>query len=239
MEFNIDQLSHLDYDDAYALLPDYLDDLVEQFAKSTEGEAYAQPHPNFGRWIAYFTELAYVYEGFTLSKMTKANVQIIMEDVLPRKITLSKRSEAADAIPELVAFWNFLKQEYNFRNAGAITTYLTSIEGKFTDWMFDPAKGGMAKSFIMGGMKAGFDMTTQEGLTAFQQAYNQKILSEKPNDSFLQKLGNLFSDFSQKAPLSPSIPNTSTHKLESSKPEGSTKGFGSSEQIKKSKRKKK
>jgi hypothetical protein len=129
MPFDINQLNNLDYDEAEPLLADYIDGVVEQFAKSLEGEAYAQEHPEFGGWIATFTEMSYIYEGFTLPKMTKADVQIVMEHILPRKLTLMHRSEAEDAISELVAFWNFLKREYNFRSAGAIATYLAKIDG--------------------------------------------------------------------------------------------------------------
>jgi hypothetical protein len=33
----------------------------------------------------------------------------------------------------------------------------------------------LAKSFVMSGMQAGFDMICQEGIAAFQKAYNQQI----------------------------------------------------------------
>jgi len=104
MPFDINQLNNLDYDEAEPIVSEYIDDLVEQFAKSAEGEAYAQEHPDFGRWIATFTDMSYRYEGFTLPKMTKANAEIVMEHIIPRKLTLVDRSEAEDAIPELVAF---------------------------------------------------------------------------------------------------------------------------------------
>lgn len=41
------------------------------------------------------------------------------------------------------------------KNANAICKYLNSIENTFSDWMLDPARGGMAKSFFMSGMQAG------------------------------------------------------------------------------------
>ncbi|MEA5554082.1 hypothetical protein VB713_24395 [Anabaena cylindrica UHCC 0172] len=233
MPFDINQLNNLDYDEAEPLLSNYIDGVVEQFAKSPEGEAYVPDHPDFGGWIATFTEMSYIYEGFTLPKMTKANAQVVMEHIIPRKLTLMTRSEADDAISELVAFWNFLKREYNFRNAGAIAIYLTGIEGKFTDWMFDPAKGGMAKSFMMNGIQAGFNMTTQAGVEAFKQVYNQKILSEKPNNPLLQKLGSLFTGSSPEA----QIP-LSNSKSSKQKPKNNIKGFEPQEKGKKSKGKK-
>ncbi|MFM7448312.1 MAG: hypothetical protein ACKO24_06925 [Leptolyngbyaceae cyanobacterium] len=234
MPFNINQLNHLDYEKSESVLPNYLDQLVEQFAQSPEGKAHAQEYPEFGKWISSFTEMAYVYEGFTLPKMTRREVQIMMEHLLPRKITLGKPADAANTIPELVALWNFLGREYHLRQAAAIAAYLTSIEGKFTDWMFDPAKGGMAKNFLMSGMQAGFDMTTQEGLNAFQLAYNEQLLAEKSKESFLQKLGNLFKGASPEAPLLSSSPQPAQPT-----PKPPSKGFEVTDKGKKNKRKKK
>jgi hypothetical protein len=236
MSFNINQLNNLDYEKAESVLPDYLDGLVEQFAQSPEGKAHAQEYPEFGNWISRFIEMAYIHEGFTLPKMTRREVQIVMEHLLPRKITLTEPADAANTIPELVAFWNFLGREYHLRQAAAIAAYLTSIEGKFTDWMFDPAKGGMAKNFLMSGMKAGFDMTTQEGINAFQLAYNQQLLAEKPKESFLQKLGNLF----KRSPSDPPFPPVSLQPAPPKpKPKTTTKGFEVTDKGKNTKRKKK
>jgi hypothetical protein len=217
MSFDINQLNNLDYEEAESVLYDYLDDLFEKFAQSSEGEDYAQVNPEFGSWISSFTEHAYIQEGFTLPEMTKGEVETIMEEILPRKITLMNREDAQDAIPELIAFWNFLKREYNLRHAGAIVTYLASIKNKFSDWMLDPAKGGIAKNFILSGMKAGFDMTTEEGLNTFQLSYNQQLFG----DALAGKI----------------LPSSS--KSANKKPKTSTKGFGVVDKEKKAKRKKK
>ncbi|MEL7069876.1 MAG: hypothetical protein AAGN15_14650 [Cyanobacteria bacterium J06581_3] len=175
MSFKIRQLDKLDYDDVEPILPDYIDAALDEFVTSKVGQAYVKKHPEGGGWIGTFIEMGYLYGELTLPRMTKGAVQQLMEYTLPRKITLMDRSEAADAIPELVAFWTFLKEDYKLRSAGAIAKYLQSIEDKFADWMFDPARGGMAKSFITQGMAAGHDMTTEEGLKAFQEEYNQGI----------------------------------------------------------------
>jgi hypothetical protein len=217
MSFDINQLNNIDYEEAESVLYDYLNDLVKQFVQSPEGKAYIQVNPEFGSWICRFIEHAYIQEGYTLPEMTKGEVQTVMEETLPRKITLMNREDAQNAIPELIAFWNFLKREYNLRHAGAIITYLASIKNKFSDWMFDPAKGGIAKNFILSGMKAGFDMTTEEGLNTFQLSYNQQLFG----DALAGKL----------------LPSSS--KSTKKKPKTSTKGFGVVDKEKKPKRKKK
>ncbi|MEO0886515.1 MAG: hypothetical protein AAFY54_11340, partial [Cyanobacteria bacterium J06648_10] len=108
MPFNIRQLDKLDYDDVEPILPDYIDAALDEFVTSKVGQAYVKKHPEGGGWIGTFIEMGYFYGELTLPRMTKGAVQQLMEYTLPRKITLMDRSEAADAIPELVAFWTFL-----------------------------------------------------------------------------------------------------------------------------------
>jgi len=185
MPFDIRQLNGLTYDDVEPLLEDYIITVMNAFLASEIGDAHARKYPEGGFWIGTFIEMAYNYGEFTLPKMTKGDVQVIMEDILPRKLTLLDPSETEDAIPELVAFWTFLKQEYKLRSGGAIAKYLLSIQDKFTDWMFDPARGGIAKNFMMQGTQAGYDMTNQADVEAFQAEYNQRIQTDPQSNPLM------------------------------------------------------
>lgn len=185
MPFNIRQLDGLDYDEVEPLLEDYIIDVINEFLDTEIGNSHATQYPEGGFWIGTFIEMAYNYGEFTLSKMTKGDVQMIMEDIIPRKLTLRDPSDTEDAIPELVAFWTFLKQEYKLRSAGAIAKYLTSIQDKFAGWMFDPARGGIAKNFMMQGLQAGYDMTSQSDIEAFQAEYNQRIKADPQNNPLI------------------------------------------------------
>ena len=178
MSFNIHQLDHLTYDEAEPLLDDYIEGVLSAFVNSTEGQAYVQEHEEGGGWIGEFIHLGYVYEGFTLPKMTKGNVQLLMEQIFPRKVTIFDPSDADDAIPELVAFWQFLQRKYKFRSAKAIIKYLQTLHREFPRLMSDPSAGGFAKSFLLMGHQSGFDMTTPEGLKAFQEKYNASLQTE-------------------------------------------------------------
>lgn len=180
MVFKIHQLDNLDYDDAEPLLEDYIYAAIEDFANSKVGKAHIKHNPEGGDWIGTLIEMAYIYGGYTLPKMTKANVQEVMEYILPRKLALMEPSDTDGAIDELVAFWTFLDEVYKFRSAKAIAKYLRSIENQFPKWMFDPNRGGMAKSFLTQGIAAGFDMTTQEGLEAFREEYNRNLPARPP-----------------------------------------------------------
>lgn len=185
MTFDIRQLDGLDYDEAEPLLDDYINSVIHEFIESSVGKAHTQAYPTGGFWIGTFIEMAFTYGEFTLAKMSKGDTQLVMANILPRKLTLLDPSEAEDAIPELVAFWTFLKQEYKFRSAGAIAKYLTSIQDKFQDWMFDSTRGGIAKNFMMQGMEAGFDMSSQSDVEAFQAEYNQRIKADPQNNPLI------------------------------------------------------
>ncbi|MGF1601565.1 MAG: hypothetical protein ACFCU8_06000, partial [Thermosynechococcaceae cyanobacterium] len=182
MPFNIRLLDRLSFDEAEPLLEDYIIDTINLFLASKVGDNHVRAYPQGGYWIGTFIEFAYMYGEMTLPKMTQGDVQAMMEDILPRKITLQEPSEADDAVPELVAFWTFLKQEYKFKSAGAIIKYLQSIKDKFSGWMFDPDRGGIAKNFMMQAIQQGYDITNQDELTTFQAEYNQH-LKANPQDA--------------------------------------------------------
>jgi hypothetical protein len=181
MTFNIRQLDNLSYDDVEPILGDYINGAIQQFVDSPEGQVHTQAYPEGGYWIGNFIELGYLYGETTLPKMTKGDVQNLMECTLPRKITIFEPSEAEDAIPELVAFWKFIQREYGFRSANAIVKYLETLAPNFPAMMCDPARGGIAKAFMMMGHQAGFDMTTQAGIQTFQQHYNANLQSSNPD----------------------------------------------------------
>lgn len=173
--FNIRQLDGLDYDEAEPLLEDYQETLIELFANSPEGQEYCKTYPEFGFWIAQFIYYGFGYEGFTLPRMKVEDVETVIEDLFPRKVTLLSPEEGENAIPELLAFWQFLKREFKLRNATSIIKYLRDIEPEFEEIMEDDSKFGFAKSFVTLGHKAGFDMSTEQGLKQFQQIYNANI----------------------------------------------------------------
>lgn len=183
MSFNIHLLDNLDYEEAEDFLDNYIDTLIELFCQSPEGKAYAETTTEeIGGWIYNFLDYGYRYEELTPAKMSKTKVKLLMEQLLPRKVTVFNKADADTAIPELLAFWSFLEREYHLRSAKTVITYLRSIENKFGNWLMDPARAGMAKTFFLGGIEAGFDMTTQEGLDQFKEFYNAQLANQKPSD---------------------------------------------------------
>ena len=178
MPFDIYQLDEADEYDEEAF-EKYQDALLEQFFASPEGQARFQEDPEMGFWAAQFLHFGYNYVGVTLPQMRQRHVEEIMEDLFPRKVSLLSPDNADDAIPELLAFWEFLKREYKLPQADEIMEYLREIAPEFKGMMNDPSRFGMAKSFFMMGQAAGFDMTTQEGAEAFMNWYNAMVMMQE------------------------------------------------------------
>jgi hypothetical protein len=192
MTFNLHQLDLLSYDDVDPILNDYIDGVTDAFVNSPEGTAHLENYPEGLGWIGTFIDLGYRYGEKTLPQMTQRDVQTLMEHTLPRKVTVFDPAEAEDAIPELTAFWQFLQREYSLKASAAIVKYLETLTSQFPTMMTDPARGGIAKAFVMMGHQAGFDMSTMEGMQAFQQQYNAS-LQQRDSDLMTQAINNTFS----------------------------------------------
>jgi len=125
-----------------------------------------------GFWVRAFLDFGYNHEGIALPSMGRQEVERVVSDYFPRKISLRSPEEADSAMPELIAFWEFLGREFALQTAQSVVGYLREVQPSFRSWMLDPSKFGMAKSFFMAGQAAGFDMTDKSEMNAFAAAYN-------------------------------------------------------------------
>ena len=184
MSFNINQLDKVEYDgsnESENALTQYQDSILEEFAYSPEGKERFKADPEMGFWIAQLIYYGIGYIGVSVPQMDESDINEIITDLFPRKISLSSPEDADDAIPELLAFWKFLKNKYKLSNADIIIEYLTEIEPKFNEIMNDSSKFGMAKSFMTMGQQSGFDMTDQNQMNEFMQVYNKNIMEGQNN----------------------------------------------------------
>jgi hypothetical protein len=181
MTFNLHQLDHFkDLDDqAIEASEDYALELIDQFRESPEGQAWMSSGQVdaevAGGWIDNVLHYGFAYLNVTLPKMNAQNVNTILTDLFPQKVSLLDPEEAETAIPELLAFWKFIKRVYKLSQANAIIKALETLKPKFKDIMNDSSRFGMAKIFMQSGLEAGFDMTSEEGLKAFQDQFNQAL----------------------------------------------------------------
>jgi len=179
MDFDIHQLDDVEFgtEEGHAAFEEYQEALLDRFTESPEGQQRLKADPDMGFWAAQLMYYGWQYEGSTVSQMTVGDVRSVVDELFPRKISLRSPDEADHAIPELVAFWKYLKREFHLPQADAILESLRQVEPDFPGMMNDPSNFGMAKSFFMMGQAAGFDMTNEEGMNAFMLAYNAGLLS--------------------------------------------------------------
>ncbi|HTU92072.1 MAG TPA: hypothetical protein VMF69_18455 [Gemmataceae bacterium] len=152
----------------------YIDGLMEEFVASAEAQPVLDEFGERG-FAAFMMEYAINYIGVTPHKMSLADFNEVVFQLFPRKVSTEPDS-AASIVAELRAFWHFLHRQYGLANAVAIAASLTDAAVKRLEReLANPANYGMAKSLVMRGMQAGYDMTTQEGTAEFMAAYNSSL----------------------------------------------------------------
>jgi hypothetical protein len=155
----------------------YLDGLMEEFAASPEAGPLIEAHGNVS-WPGMMMEYGFGHLGVSPAEMTLRDFNEIVFTLFPRKVSVEPE-KAEEIIEELRAFWTFVGRQYGLANARAILSSLDSgAAERLQQLLADPSLYGMAKGFFMAGMKAGYDMTTEEGLQAFQLDYNAARLAD-------------------------------------------------------------
>ncbi len=163
---------HGEIDDAR--VEKYIDGLMEEFVASAEAQPVFDQYGN-GGWPALMMEYGINYPGVTPPQMSLADFNEVVFDLFPRKVSTEPES-APSIVAELRAFWHFLQRQYGLANAKPILASLTDAAARRLEReLANPANYGMAKSFFMRGIQAGFDMTTQKGIEEFTAAYNSGL----------------------------------------------------------------
>jgi len=93
MDFDIHQLDGVDPggDKAEEASGKYQDELIERFVDSPEGRARIEVAPELGYWAAQLIYYGWGYIGVTLPRMTVKDVEEIVTELFPRKISLPSR----------------------------------------------------------------------------------------------------------------------------------------------------
>ncbi len=152
----------------------YEEALMEQFAASPEGQAITQAGTELG-WARAMIHYAITYPGVTPPTMTVSDLEEVLYDLFPRKV-ITERGDGAEIIQELRAFWHFLERVYQLPQARQLLARLTTQAARRLEReLQEPANFGMAKSFVLMGKEAGFEMESPEGMRAWVQAYNATV----------------------------------------------------------------
>jgi hypothetical protein len=176
-EFDIHQRLTDDYGefDEDAVLR-YRDALMDRFSTSPEAQEVLTEFRGVG-WADTFMTFAMTYLGVPLTEMTSVEVDEIVFELFPAKVS-AQPGAGAEILAELRAFWAFLLREFQLENAGAILTMLQRVRARHLEQeLQNPNNFGMAKSFHMLGQQSGFDMTTEAGMQEFAAIYNAALSS--------------------------------------------------------------
>ena len=118
---------------------------------------------------------AITYAGVTPPTMTASDLEEVVYTLFPRKV-ITERGDGAEIIQELRAFWHFLQRVYQLPQAKQMLARLTPQAARRLERALqEPANFGMAKSFVLMGQEAGFDMESPEGMRAWVEAYNATV----------------------------------------------------------------
>ena len=94
-------------------------------------------------------DYGYLYTATPLADITVGRVEGAVLDYLPEKIAIISWDDVKDAIPELIAFWTYLKRQYHLPQSDAVLASLKEIEPEFKQIMNGKSRRGMAKGFFM------------------------------------------------------------------------------------------
>lgn len=107
--------------------------------------------------------------------MTTGDLEEVLYDLFPRKV-ITERGDGTEIIQELQEFWRFLQRVYQLPQARQLLARLTPQAARRLEReLQEPANFGRAKSFVLLGKRAGFDMESPEGMRAWVQAYNATV----------------------------------------------------------------
>lgn len=165
-----------EYDDE--AVSTYMDTLMDLFVASPEGQAVIQQY-NHNSWPYMMMDYGVRYTGVLPPDMTPDDLDEIMFDVFPQKVSTDTES-LPSIFAEIRAFWQFLKREFNLENADECLEVLDIAGEKlFIDAMNDTSRYGMAKSMVMGGIARGYDMTNEQQMNEWMQIYNEELMRNK------------------------------------------------------------
>lgn len=137
--------------------------ILQRFKESPEAQAEPAAH-----WSVTLVNYAATYFGKTAEALTPAELDEIVFEIIPRKVSVEP--EAAPAIVVgLRAFLTFLQREHPGPAGRCLAVLDDKASQRLARLLADPSNFGPAKSFVMSGRAAGFDMSSQAGLGAWAE----------------------------------------------------------------------
>src|SRR5262249_42622764 len=138
-------------------------ELLEKFVASPEAKSLSDIE-------AYRFVMDFAADfGATIATLRPRELREILFEIVPHKVSIDA-SMARTIVEETRAFYAFLKREYGLEQADACLHVLgDDAVTQLEDALSNPSSFGMAKSLVMAGREAGFDMDSKEGIEAWMR----------------------------------------------------------------------
>jgi hypothetical protein len=147
------------------------DELLDTFLASPEGGAVSKIEGH-----RLLMEYAANYIGASIATLEPKGLREVLFEIIPRKVSVDPSSASA-IIEDCRAFYRFLKQHFGLAQADDCLRALGPSAGKKLEQaLADPRNFGMAKSILMAGAEAGFDIQSKEGIEAWMRQVQGKPL---------------------------------------------------------------
>jgi len=189
-DINTSILDEYDEEVDHEALCSYIDELMNEFARSQEAQQFEEEFDRSVYWAATFMEYAGNYFGENVAEVSYSTVDEIIFDIFPRKVSIDA-NKACEVISELRAFWEFLKRTRSLKNADDILVRLTDQDAEELESLLGDSRNfGMAKSFFMSGKQAGYDMSDEEQAQLFMLQYNAALLAQRQATQEVEELSS-------------------------------------------------
>jgi hypothetical protein len=142
------------------------DELVKRFCASPEAKSLTDVES-----CHLVMNMGAEHLGKTIASLDADDLDEIIFELFPEKVSIDA-SEASWIVEENRAFFGFLKREYGFEQADACLRVLGGDAAKRLERaLSDRRNFGMAKSLMMAGRDAGFDVSSREGVEAWMKQF--------------------------------------------------------------------
>ena len=150
------------------LFEDHFDALMSRFEEAPEASEEAQPIAEM------LVEYAASTFGATIVGLTPEEMKTLLFQVIPHKLTIEPG--AAPLIVETMrGLLTFVERELGAPHAAECLAALgPNAAQRLARELADESNFGMAKTLFIQGMRAGYDMTTEEGVAAFVKSVNDE-----------------------------------------------------------------
>jgi hypothetical protein len=147
------------------------DELVAVFLASTEGGAVSEMEGH-----RLLMQYAADYIGASIATLEPKDLGEVLFEIIPRKVSVDP-SSASSIIKDCRAFYRFLKHVFGLALADDCLRVLGPTAGKKLEQaLADQRNFAMAKSIVMAGAEAGFDIHSKEGIEAWMREVQGKPL---------------------------------------------------------------